>query len=87
MHAVVIPVRFNDRAAAESELPGVVSQVSSMPGFVAGYWLALSEERGTSLIVFESEEGAQTLANVAHGAPHQSVTPGNIEVGKVLAHT
>jgi hypothetical protein len=86
MHAVVIPVRFNDRSAAEAELPGLVSQISGMPGFVAGYWLALSADRGTAMIVFESEDSARALGDTARGAPYSSVTPENIEVGEVLAH-
>jgi hypothetical protein len=37
MHAVVIPAIFNDPAAAKGELDELVSQISGMPGFVAGY--------------------------------------------------
>ena len=40
MHAVVIEATFNDRAGADAELPDLVSRVSEMPGFVAGYWVA-----------------------------------------------
>jgi hypothetical protein len=86
MHAVVIPVTFNDRSAAKGELEGLVSQVSGMPGFVAGYWVALSQESGTAMIVFDSEDSAQALATVARGAPVGAVTTGSIEVGEVMAH-
>jgi len=85
MYAVVIPATFNDRAGAEAELPDLVSQVSGMPGFVAGYWVATSADRGTAMVVFESEDGAQALAGVARDAPPGAVTAGTVEVGEVLA--
>jgi hypothetical protein len=34
VHAVVIPVTFNDKSAAKGELDGLVPQVSDMPGFL-----------------------------------------------------
>ena len=86
MHAVVTSLRFNDRSAAEAELSETVSRVAGMPGFVAGYWVALGADRGTSIIVFDSQEAAQALANFAQGAPYASVTPKAIQVGEVLAH-
>ena len=86
MHAVVTSLRFNDRSAAEAELSEIVSRVAGMPGFVAGYWVALGADRGTSIIVFDSQEAAQALANFAQGAPYASVTPKAIQVGEVLAH-
>jgi hypothetical protein len=86
MHAVVIPAKFNDPSAAKAELDGLVAQVSGMPGFVAGYWVALPEDRGTAVIVFDSEHAAQALADFARSAPAGSVTTGGIEVGEVWAH-
>ena len=86
MHAVVIPVTFNDRSAAESELDGLVSQVSGAPGFVAGYWVALSQDNGTAMVVFDSEDSAQALAAQAQAAPAGAVTTHGVEVGKVMAH-
>ena len=86
MHAVIIPATFNDRPAAEKELGGLVAQVSRMPGFVAGYWIATALDRGTAFIVFDSAASAQALVALAHRTPHQAVSAGNIEVGAVLAH-
>jgi hypothetical protein len=86
MHAVIISVTFNDRSAAQAELAGLVSQVSGVPGFVAGYWVALSEAKGTAMVVFDSEGSAQTLAALAQSAPAGSVTTDSIEVGEVMAH-
>jgi len=86
MHAVVIPVTFNDRPAAEAELDSLVPRVSGMPGFVAGYWVAMSQDSGTAMIVFDSEAPARALAAQAQAAPAGAVTPGEIKVGEVLAH-
>lgn len=85
MHAVVTSLTFNDRAAAEAELSEIVRRVSGLPGFVGGYWVALDAVRGTSIIVFDSHEAAQALANFAQGAPYAPVTPQAIQVGQVLA--
>ena len=85
MHAVVTSLTFNDRSAAEAELSEIVSRVAGMPGFVGGYWVALDADRGTSILVFDSEEAARALASFARAAPYASVTPGAIEVGEVLA--
>jgi hypothetical protein len=86
MYAVVTTLTFSDRSAAEAELSDIVSQVSGMPGFVGGYWVALDTDRGTSVIAFESLEAAQALATFAGGSPYASVTPEAIHVGRVLAH-
>ena len=86
MHAVVINVTFSDRAAAMGELSGLVPQVSSAPGFVAGYWISLSEDKGSSTIVLDSEESAQALVGMMQAMPPMSVTVDSVEVGEVMAH-
>jgi len=86
MHAVIIDVTFNDEAAARAELDQLVPQVAAAPGFVAGYWIAPSSEKGTSIVVCDSEESAQALAGMAEGAPAMVVTMDSITVGEVLAH-
>jgi hypothetical protein len=47
--------------------------------------VALGADRGTSVIVFDSQEAAQALANFAQGAPYGSVTADAIQVGEILA--
>ena len=86
MHAVVINVTFTDRAAALGELSGLVPQVSSAPGFVAGYWVSLSDSRGSSTVVFDSEESAQAFAGMMATMPPISVTLDSTDVGEVVAH-
>ena len=61
-------------------------QVSSAPGFVSGYWIALSEDRGTSVVVFDSEEAANGLLTTIAAGPPMSVTVDSAEVGEVMAH-
>ncbi len=61
-------------------------RVSGLPGFVAGYWIALSPENGTSTVVFDSEDSAQALVGMVAQAPPGTVTVDSVEVGEVLAH-
>jgi hypothetical protein len=86
MHAVVINVTINDRSAAQAELSELVPQVSAAPGFVAGYWIALSQGKGTAIAVFDSEASAQALVAQAESAPAGAVATESIEVGEVIAH-
>jgi len=85
MHAVVIDVTFTDFEGAKAELDELVPRVSSAPGFVAGYWIALSEEKGTSVVVFDSESSAKMFLGTMQGAPPMSVTIDSVEVGEVIA--
>ena len=75
-----------DSAVAERELPELISQVSGIPGFVAGYWVALSADKGSATVVFESEEAAQAVAAQAGSAPAVTVTIDSLEVGQAMGH-
>ena len=87
MHAVVIDVSINDPSAAQDELKELVPRVSGAPGFLAGYWIALPQGKGTSIAVFDSEASAQALVAMAQGAaPPRAVTLQSIQVGEVIAH-
>jgi quinol monooxygenase YgiN len=86
MHAVVIDVTIDDRAAARAELEQLVPQVSAAPGFVAAYWVALPDGTGSSIAVFDSEASAQALVAMTEGAPAMSVTLQRVAVGEVIAH-
>jgi hypothetical protein len=86
MHAVVVNVTVNDPDAAAAALrEQVVPQVSGTPGFVAGYWVGLDAGRGTSVVVFESENAARQAAAGAE-APGDFVTFDSVEVGEVVAN-
>jgi hypothetical protein len=86
MHAVVVDVTIKDPDAAAAALRDqVVPQVKGAPGFVAGYWVGLEGGRGTSVVVFESEDAARSAAAQAQ-APGDFVTFDSVEVGEVVAH-
>jgi len=86
MHAVVIRVTINDLPAAQAELNELVPRVSGAPGFVAGYWISLSKDKGTSIVVFDSESAAQALVEQTAAAPAMAVRIDSVEVGEVIAH-
>jgi hypothetical protein len=89
MYAVPVSATFTNRAAADAGLDEVVAQISSLPGFVTGYWVALSPTAGTALIVFDSGETAQGFVDLLMTAPDM---PGvmldrdSLAVGEVVAH-
>jgi hypothetical protein len=87
MHAVVIDVTIKDRAAAESGLrEQVVPRAASAPGFVAGYWLDIGEDQGHAIIVFESQESAQTWADGPPTVPDAPVAVDSVKVVPVVAN-
>lgn len=89
MYAVPHTVTINDRSAAEASLGNVVEQVSGLPGFVAGYWVAQSANQGLALIVFDSEEAANGFADFLKMAPDDAgvtLDRESIGVGQVLAN-
>jgi len=89
MYAVPHTVTITDRSAAEAGLDQVVAQVSGLPGFVAGYWVALTADQGLALIVFDSEEAALGFADFLKNVPTSAgvmLNRESIGVGQVLAH-
>jgi len=86
MHAVVVTVSVNDREAATSQLrERVVPGVSQSPGFVAGYWTR-KDDSGVSMVVFESEDAAQTMSERVPSMVTDAVTIQDIDVREVVAH-
>ncbi len=87
MHAVVTTVTINDREAAESHLSEqVVPGVKQAPGLVNGYWTR-KENSGMAMVVFESEEVANDMAERIPSMLIDAVTLENVEVREVVAHT
>ena len=64
----------------------VVPSGSQAPGFVAGYWVRLESNQGTSMLVFDSEDAARSMAGQIAGPPGGAVTLNSVEVGEVAAH-
>jgi hypothetical protein len=87
MHAAVVNVTVSDRDTAVNELKErVVPMASGMQGFVAGYWVALPDGNGMSVVVFDSESEAQALADQIAATPRGAVTIDAVRVGEVVAN-
>jgi hypothetical protein len=86
MHAVHVRVTVHDRETAVKNLEDqVVPAASGAPGFVAGYWVALPDGKGTSIVVFDSEQAAQAVSGQI-GQARDGVTIDSVQVGEVVAH-
>jgi len=86
MHAVVVRVTIHDEGDAERALrENVVPSVSQAPGFVAGYWTR-KDNTGLSMIIFESEDAAQQMADRIGSDIPESVTFEGAEVRGVVAN-
>jgi hypothetical protein len=90
VHAVVVNVTIKDVDRAERMLENdVVPRASQAPGFVAGYWTRSDDNRGMSMLVFESEDAANGAAQMiqSQGPPDpEAVTFEGLEVREVIAH-
>ena len=87
MHAVVARSTIEDFEQARKFLREEgIPRLSQMPGFVTGHWVRLGENAGASMIVFETEEAAQTAAEMFRTNPPPAVTPTSIEVGEIQEH-
>lgn len=85
MHAVVVRVSIQDRAASEVALRNeVVPRVSQAPGFVAGYWTRKGDS-GMSMILFDSEEAATRASEMIPSTVPKDVTLEDVEVREVIA--
>ncbi len=90
MHAIVVRDSIGDAEIAEKGLrEKVVPGVSSAPGFVAGYWTRSDDGSiGLSMLVFESEDAAQSVAERLRSGSMtpDTVTVSRLEVREVVAN-
>jgi hypothetical protein len=87
MHAVVVRVTIKDFEAAEKALRAeVVPSASSAPGFVNGYWTRKGDTSGLSILLFESEEAAQSMSEQIESPDPEVVTIDDVEVREVVAN-
>ena len=81
-------VTINDGETATKMLrEHVVPRVKEAPGLVHAYWARGDEGRGGSMIVFETEEQAQTIAEEIRSgevANSDAVTMDSVEVREVV---
>ena len=92
MHAVLIEVDTSGQPDPEVGLTALQEQIvpsaSQAPGFQAGYWLRpLEDAKGTSLVLFDTEENAEAAAQVLSvgSSPAPGVTVTRREVREVAA--
>ena len=86
MHAVVVTVTINDQESAASTVrEQVAPAVSQAPGFVAGYWTR-KDGSGLSMVVFETEDEAETMSERVPSMVPDAVTLESVEVREVVAH-
>jgi hypothetical protein len=84
MHAVVVRVTVSNREAAEQRLRDeVVPQVSSAPGFHAGYWTR-DGDSGLAMVVFDSEDNARAAADRVPSTIPDDVTLEGVDVREVV---
>ena len=87
MHAVIVNVTLKDPEAAESHLhEAVVPGVKQAPGHVVGHW-ARKGDSGTSMVIFESEDAANAMADRVPTMVTDAVTIESVDVREVVAHT
>jgi hypothetical protein len=86
VHAVVVKVTIKDVEAAEEALrEQVVPRISQAPGFVTGYWTRKGSG-GLSMLIFESEDAANTASEMVRAGVPDAVTLDDVEVRQVAAH-
>jgi hypothetical protein len=86
MHAVVVKVTLHDREAAQAMLhERVIPRLSQAPGFVAGYW-TVKDNKGLSMLVFESEDAATGASEMVRTTIPDAVTLEDVEVREVVGH-
>ena len=88
MHAALLSVNIapgkrDDAVKALHEQ--VVPRVKGAPGAVAGYWLDAENDKGWSIVIFESEEQARQTAPPAGSKPSEFVTVDRVEFREVVA--
>jgi hypothetical protein len=90
MHAVVVRVTISDEERALTALrEEVVPRASKAPGFVSGYWTrSPGDNRGLSMVVFESQDAAETAKGMIEsaGPPNDAITLDSVEVREVVAN-
>jgi hypothetical protein len=91
MYANLVTVRID--ADFDDALKGlherVLPQVKQAPGLVAGYWLHPGHgDEGTSVVVFETEQQAQSAAQMVQAGsnPMPGVTVISVETREVVAN-
>ncbi|MCW3063008.1 MAG: hypothetical protein JWN32_180 [Solirubrobacterales bacterium] len=88
MHAAIYEVELVDKERATTNLTeNVVPGTALAPGLVAGYWIEVGENRGLSVIVFDSEDATRAFMEEGDPPPTDLIRFHRREIGEVVAHT
>ena len=83
MHGVIVQVKIDPSREDEARRllrEAVVPRAKQLAGFVGGNWLrALDGDRGTSVLLFESEEAARAAAERIRSEGPPAGTPVELE--------
>ena len=86
MHASLVHLTIDPAhapAAAAALMNDILPEITSAPGFVAGYWLEPAGGRGFSVVLFDTEQQAvQSMAQTSSWSV-PGVTIGDVEVRRV----
>jgi hypothetical protein len=55
------------------------------PGFIAGYWIALGQDQGIAILVFDTEDSASLQALATQVAGSGAARIDSVEAGEVRA--
>lgn len=87
MHAIVVSSTLHDfeKASAFLREQGI-PRIKQAPGFIAAQWVRLDENRGTSMLTFETEENARAAAEQLRANPPggDAITIDSTEIGEVV---
>ena len=87
MHAIVFRITIHDQKESDRLLrEDFVPGMTQAAGFLAGYWVTSGENKGTSMIIFESEEDVQRVLQSADPPQTEAFTLESLETGEVVAH-
>ncbi len=64
----------------------IIPTVSSAPGFVAGYWTAVVDDKGFAFVVFNDESSAKAAAPTPGTEMGQGVTIEHVEFREILGN-
>ena len=88
MHAALVRVSIPG-GATDARLKNlreqVVPMVSSAPGFVAGYWLDVVDDKGFAFVLYDDEASAKAAAPPPGTDMGEGVTIDSVEIREVLA--
>ena len=88
MYAALVSVTIDSGKEAEARkllAEQIVPGVASTPGFVAGYWMAPKDDKGWSVVVFDTEEHARAAAPPPGARPEAPVVVDHVEFREVIA--